>query len=119
MFQHTKSSLSLAPAATNANSVPPQGRPFPEAPSVKPPGMFQAGDRAFLIQNQESELRKPSTGTGQASQQRGSGILEFDFTLSPGAEEWQSSHTTDGRAVYSTVDRVSAGVTIEFQKWDW
>ncbi|KAG8893041.1 hypothetical protein FRC01_013807, partial [Tulasnella sp. 417] len=118
MFQHTKSSPSLAPAATNANSVPPQGRPFSEAPSVKPPGMFQARDRALLIRNQESELRKPSTGTSQASQRGSPELLEFDFTLSPGAEEWLSSQTTDGRAVYSTVDRVSAGVTIEFQKWD-
>lgn len=44
--------------------------------------------------------------------------FEFDFTASPGAEEWQIGETGDGCAVYSAVGaRVAA--TVEFQKWDW
>ncbi|KAG8902488.1 hypothetical protein FRC00_005951 [Tulasnella sp. 408] len=43
----------------------------------------------------------------------------FDFTASPGAEEWQIGETADGCAVYSTFGSRGAGVTIEFQKWDW
>ncbi|KAG9039025.1 hypothetical protein FS837_001068 [Tulasnella sp. UAMH 9824] len=43
----------------------------------------------------------------------------FDFTASPGAEEWQIGETADGCAVYSTLGGGGAGVTVEFQKWDW
>ncbi|KAG8909123.1 hypothetical protein FRC01_007116 [Tulasnella sp. 417] len=45
--------------------------------------------------------------------------FDFDFTASPGAEEWQIGETTDGRAVYSTVGGAAVGVTVEFQKWAW
>lgn len=43
----------------------------------------------------------------------------FDFTASPGAEEWQIDQAADGRAVYSTVRGVGDRITVEFQKWDW
>ncbi|KAG9039028.1 hypothetical protein FS837_001071 [Tulasnella sp. UAMH 9824] len=45
--------------------------------------------------------------------------LDFDFTASPGAKEWQISETADGCAMYSNIDVSGAGVTVEFQKWDW
>ncbi|KAG8901453.1 hypothetical protein FRC00_006994 [Tulasnella sp. 408] len=45
--------------------------------------------------------------------------FDFDFTTSPGADEWQIGGTAEGRAVYSTVGATSVGVTVEFQKWDW
>ncbi|KIO28510.1 hypothetical protein M407DRAFT_22254 [Tulasnella calospora MUT 4182] len=45
--------------------------------------------------------------------------FDFDFTASPGAEEWQIGETADGRAFYSNVGGAGVGVTVEFQKWDW
>ncbi|KAG8899293.1 hypothetical protein FRC01_010598 [Tulasnella sp. 417] len=45
--------------------------------------------------------------------------FDFDFTASPGAEEWQIGETADGRAVYSTAGGAAVGVTVEFQKWAW
>ncbi|KAG9039026.1 hypothetical protein FS837_001069 [Tulasnella sp. UAMH 9824] len=45
--------------------------------------------------------------------------FDFDFTASPGAEDWQVGETADGRAVYSTVSASGVGVAVEFQKWDW
>ncbi|KAG8963378.1 hypothetical protein FRC00_006684 [Tulasnella sp. 408] len=45
--------------------------------------------------------------------------FDFDFTASPGAEEWQIGDAADGCAVYSTLGGGGAGVTVEFQKWDW
>ncbi|KIO28892.1 hypothetical protein M407DRAFT_21969 [Tulasnella calospora MUT 4182] len=119
MSQQAKSSPSRAPAVTNANTAPPPGTLSPQAPSTENPLVFEAGMRVLFTENQEARLAKPLMGPGQASEGRIFDIEEFDFTLSPGAEEWHSSQTTDGRAVYSTVDAVSAGVTIEFQKWDW
>lgn len=46
-------------------------------------------------------------------------LSDLNWTSSPGAEEWEIGQTADGRAVYSTVNGVGAGVTVEFQKWDW
>ncbi|KAG8963379.1 hypothetical protein FRC00_006685 [Tulasnella sp. 408] len=43
----------------------------------------------------------------------------FDFAASPGAEAWQIGETTEGCAVYSTVDGTGVRVTVEFQRWDW
>ncbi|KAG8962234.1 hypothetical protein FRC00_009965 [Tulasnella sp. 408] len=45
--------------------------------------------------------------------------FDFDFTASPGAEAWQISETTEGCAVYSTVDGTGVGMTVEFKRWDW
>ncbi|KAG9040553.1 hypothetical protein FS837_000464 [Tulasnella sp. UAMH 9824] len=45
--------------------------------------------------------------------------FDFDFTASPGAEEWQIGDSADGCAVYSTVGTTAVGVNVEFQKWDW
>ncbi|KAG8914876.1 hypothetical protein FRC00_010110 [Tulasnella sp. 408] len=45
--------------------------------------------------------------------------FDFDYTASPGADEWQIGGNAEGRAVYSTVGATSVGVTVEFQKWDW
>ncbi|KAG8894339.1 hypothetical protein FRC01_013028, partial [Tulasnella sp. 417] len=44
--------------------------------------------------------------------------FDFDFTASPGADEWQIGETANGCAVYSTAGGTAVGVTIEFQKWD-
>ncbi|KAG8963380.1 hypothetical protein FRC00_006686 [Tulasnella sp. 408] len=45
--------------------------------------------------------------------------LDFDFTASPGADEWQIGETADGCAMYSTINVSGAGVTVELRKWDW
>ncbi|KAG9048886.1 hypothetical protein FS837_011795 [Tulasnella sp. UAMH 9824] len=115
MSQQSKSFPPLSQAATNATTTRSPRGVSPQAPSTEDPSRCKAAKRAFS----EAGQSKGFTGPGQASQERIFDILEFDFTLSPGAEEWQSSQTTDGCAVYSTVDGVEAGVTIEFQKWDW
>ncbi|KAG9017130.1 hypothetical protein FRB90_001652 [Tulasnella sp. 427] len=43
----------------------------------------------------------------------------FDFTASPGADEWMMGDSAEGSAIWSTVDQTGATVKIEFQKWDW
>ncbi|KAG8965095.1 hypothetical protein FRC00_011016 [Tulasnella sp. 408] len=45
--------------------------------------------------------------------------FDFDFTASPGAEEWVMGDTADGCGVYSTVGGAGVAVTVKFQKWDW
>ncbi|KAG9008538.1 hypothetical protein FRB90_008812 [Tulasnella sp. 427] len=45
--------------------------------------------------------------------------LDFDFTAVPGADDWQFEETAERCAVWSAVEGAGAGVTVQFQKWDW
>ncbi|KIO30805.1 hypothetical protein M407DRAFT_20132 [Tulasnella calospora MUT 4182] len=79
--------------------------------------------RAERCQNDREEapnrLDNPSKAPQEWEPDSELSEFDFDFTASPGAEEWQIGETADGRAVYSTVEGAGAGVTVEFQKWDW
>ncbi|KAG9017129.1 hypothetical protein FRB90_001651 [Tulasnella sp. 427] len=45
--------------------------------------------------------------------------LDFDFAAVPGADDWQFEETAERCAVWSAVEGAGAGVTVQFQKWDW
>ncbi|KAG8945714.1 hypothetical protein FRC04_000573 [Tulasnella sp. 424] len=114
MSQQTNQSSS---PSTNTNSASPSTTVHSQAPSAqRPSSTVNTNERVVLADNISVGVSRLAANPGQTSQVGRPESTEFDFTLSPGAEQWQLNQTADGRAVYSTVD---AGVTVEFQKWDW
>ncbi|KAG8895238.1 hypothetical protein FRC00_007716 [Tulasnella sp. 408] len=117
MSQRTNSRSSCN---ANPSTVADMGKPSPSSnaspkrqPSV-PSFLFVFGKPEGLIAIPTvTPLKTPQGWEPELSD------LDFDFTASPGADEWQISETADGCAMYSTIDVSGAGVTVEFQKWDW
>lgn len=122
MPQRTNSYPSLessTQAITDVDKIsPPPKSTSKPLPAAKEDNSHRRRRAPRCENNGEKAPERPDTPC-QAPQGWEPELPDFDWTASPGADEWKIGQTVDGCAVYSAVTGTGVGVTVEFQKWDW